>query len=70
MKSDCVNDTAKLLSLCGQIAEHESAMMRQHNISDDTLFRVLDERENKELHEILSKLYTKWESIHKAHKNK
>lgn len=70
MNSECTDETVKLLSLCGQIAEHESAMMKVHNISDKALLGVIKPQEREELKGILEKLYSKWQEIHEMQKNK
>ena len=70
MKSICKNELVKLLSICGQIAEHKSEKMQQHNIDDAELITALSEEEQRELKNLLSKLQLKWIEDHKKRMKK
>ena len=70
MKSNCKNELVKLISLCGQIAEHKSEKMQQHNIDDTELISELSIEEQKELENLLNKLRNKWFEDHKKRMQK
>ena len=70
MKSNCKNELVKLISLCGQIAEHKSEKMQQHNIDDAELISELSIEEQKELENLLNKLRNKWFEDHKKRMQK
>ena len=65
MKSICNNKLAKLISECGQIAEHKSEKMQQHNINEDELMNGLTKEEQDTLENLLIKLKKQWFEDHK-----
>lgn len=65
IKTNSKNKLIKLLSICGQIAEHQSEKMRENNVDEARLLAVINEDEQKTLEEILTKLQTKWIEKHK-----
>ena len=65
MKSNCKNELVKLLSVCGQIAEHKSEKMQQHNMDDADLLLALSKEEQEALEEMLTRLKKRWMEDHK-----
>ena len=65
MKSICKNELVKLISICGQIAEHKGEKMAAHNIDDCELLASLSGEEQQELERLLNKLKTNWFEDHK-----
>ena len=65
MKSICKNELVKLISVCGQIAEHKGEKMAAHNIDDSELLMSLSTEECIELERLLNKLKTNWFEDHK-----
>ena len=65
MKSICKNKLAKLISECGQIAEHKGEKMSAHGINDDELIKGLSLDEQTTLENLLNKLKKQWFEDHK-----
>lgn len=65
MKTNSKNPIIKLISLCGQIAEHKSEKMQENNIDESQMLAVLSEQEQEQLKKLLTKLQTTWISEHK-----
>lgn len=70
MKSNSKNQLVRLISLCGQIAEHKSEKMQQHEMDEAQLLTSLSAEEQETLSVLLTKLQTKWISDHKEHMDK
>ena len=60
MKTNSKNDLVKLISICGQIAEHKSEKMQEHNMDESNIYSALNVDEQKQLEVLLNKLKTKW----------
>lgn len=67
MNSNSKNEVIKLLSICGQIAEHKSEKMQEHNMDEAMLLKNLTDDEQNQLKSILNKLKTNWVEEHKKH---
>lgn len=60
MKTNSKNDLVKLISICGQIAEHKSEKMQEHNMDEANIYSALNVQEQEQLQVLLNKLKTKW----------
>lgn len=67
MKSNSKNELVRLLSICGQVAEHKSEMMQQHGVDEATILSALTAEEQEELKTLLTKLQSAWLAQHAAH---
>lgn len=67
MKSESKHELVKLLSICGQVAEHKSEKMQQHGKDEAEILAVLSEEEQEQLKQLLQKLQTQWLKDHAAH---
>lgn len=68
MKTNSKHPLIKLISICGQIAEHQSEKMQQHNIDEAELLTALSEDQQKQLSELLTILQKRWISQHREAK--
>lgn len=60
MKSVSKNELIRLISICGQIAEHKSEKMQQHGMNEEELLKALTVEERTVLQELLKKLQKQW----------
>ncbi len=67
MKSNSKQELVKLLSICGQVAEHKSEKAQEHGKPEDTILSALTLEEQKQLQELLTKLQEQWLKDHAAH---
>lgn len=67
MKSVSKNELVKMLSVCGQVAEHKSEKMQEHGEDETKILAVLSQEEQNQLKLILEKLQTQWRKDHVAH---
>ncbi|MGN1184532.1 MAG: hypothetical protein ACI4R7_04820 [Oliverpabstia sp.] len=70
MRSNSKNELVKLLSICGQVAEHKSEKMQEHEMDESTILSALSEEEQGQLKCYLEKLQKQWLSDHAAHHKK
>lgn len=70
MKSVSKNELVKLLSICGQVAEHKSEKMQEHGKDEANILSTLSEDEQGQLKTILEKLQKQWLEDHKKHHKK
>ena len=69
MKSVSKNELVKLISICGQVAEHKSEKMQQFGKDENEILAALSEEEREQLKTLLQKLQTQWLKDHAAHHN-
>lgn len=67
MKSNSKHELVKLLSICGQVAEHKSEKAQEHRKDENAILAALTMEEQKQLQELLSKLQNQWLKDHAAH---
>ncbi len=67
MKSNSKNELVKLISICGQVAEHKSEKMQEFGRDESLILAVLSVDEQEQLKTLLSKLQTQWLSDHADH---
>ena len=67
MKSNSKNELVKLLSICGQVAEHKSEKMQEHGVDESQILSALSEEEQEQLKSILSKMQSQWLKDHAQH---
>ncbi|MGN0307592.1 MAG: hypothetical protein ACI4DN_05185 [Lachnospiraceae bacterium] len=67
MKTNSKNEMVKLISICGQIAEHKSEKVQERGGDESIILSALTESEQQQLKELLTKLQKKWASDHAAH---
>ena len=67
MKSGSKHELVKLLSICGQVAEHKSEKMQQHKKDEAEILAVLSKEEQEQLKQLLQKLQSQWLKDHAAH---
>ncbi len=60
MKTNSKHTLVKLISICGQIAEHKSEKMQQHGMDESEIVSILSTEEQQTLNELLTKLQQKW----------
>lgn len=60
LKSNSKIDLLRLISISGQIIEHKSEKMQEHNMDESQLLRALDEKEQETLAALLKKLQKQW----------
>lgn len=70
MKSVSKNKLIRELSFCGQIAEHKSEKMQEHNMDENMLLKGLSIEEQDMLLQLLQKLKTYWIEEHKRQHSK
>lgn len=67
MKSESKHELVRLLSICGQVAEHKSEKMQEHGKDEAEILAVLSEEEKRQLKQLLQKLDTQWLKDHADH---
>ena len=67
MKSISKHELVKLLSICGQVAEHKSEKMQEHGKEESEIVSSLSCEEQEQLLSLLKKLQTHWLKDHAAH---
>lgn len=67
MKSNSKHELVKLLSICGQVAEHKSEKAQEHGKEESGILAALTVEEQKQLQELLTKLQEQWLKDHAAH---
>ena len=70
MQSNSKNELVRLLSICGQVAEHKSEKIQEHGGDESAVLNALSESEQNTLKELLSKLQKNWIEGHKEHLQK
>lgn len=70
MQSNSKNDLVKLLSICGQVAEHKSQKILEHGGQEDSILEALSAEEREQLKDLLTKLQSNWLAGHKEHHQK
>ncbi len=70
MKSVSKNELVKLLSICGQVAEHKSEKMQEHGRDEKEILSALSSDEQEILKTILQKLQKQWLQDHAEHHKK
>ena len=71
MVKSCSNhELVRLLSICGQVAEHKSEKMRENGVDEAQILSALDEREQQLLRDLLMKLQKQWLQDHAQHHRK
>lgn len=67
MKSASKNELVKLISICGQVAEHKSEKMQQFGKDEAEILAALTAEEQEQLKTLLQKLQTQWLADHTAY---
>ena len=67
MKSVSKQELVKLLSICGQVAEHKSGKMQEHGRNEDEILSALSREEQQQLKNLLQKLQSQWLEYHREH---
>lgn len=67
MKSNSKNELVKLISICGQVAEHKSEKMQEFGKDEAMILAALSADEQEQLKNLLGKLQKQWLSDHAAH---
>ncbi len=67
MKSVSKQELVKLLSICGQVAEHKSGKMQEHGRNEDEILSALSREEQQQLKNLLQKLQSQWLEDHSEH---
>ena len=67
MQSNSKNELVKLLSICGQVAEHKSEKIQEHGGDEAAVLDVLTQEEQDILKELLTKLQKNWIEGHREH---
>lgn len=70
MKSNSKNELVKLISICGQVAEHKSEKMQEKKVDESKILEGLSLEEQEQLKTLLNKLQSYWLEQHKMHHNK
>ena len=70
MKSNSKHELVKLISICGQVAEHKSEKAQEHGKNEDAILSALTTEEQKQLQGFLTKLQEQWLKDHAAHHKK
>lgn len=70
MKSVSKNELVKLLSICGQVAEHKSEKMQEHGRDEQEILSALSSDEQELLQTLLRKLQKQWLQDHAEHHRK
>ena len=70
MKSNSKNEIVKLLSICGQVAEHKSEKMQENGKNEDEILAAISTDEQEMLKAILLKLQKQWLKDHAEHHKK
>lgn len=67
MRSNSKHELVKLISICGQVAEHKSEKAQEHGKDEEAIVSALTTEEQKQLQELLTKLQEQWLKDHAAH---
>lgn len=67
MKSNSKHELVKLISICGQVAEHKSEKAQEHGKEEEAILSALTMEEQKQLQGLLTKLQEQWIKDHAAH---
>lgn len=67
MKSNSKHELVRLISICGQVAEHKSEKAQEHGREESAILAALTQEEQKQLQELLTKLREQWLKDHAAH---
>lgn len=67
MKSNSKQPLVKLLSICGQVAEHKSEKVQQHGGDENLILSALSEEEQHQLQTLLETLQKAWLKDHAEH---
>lgn len=67
MKSNSKHELVRLLSICGQVAEHKSEKAQEHGREEDKILSALTADEQKQLQVLLTKLHEQWLKDHAEH---
>lgn len=67
MKSVSKHELVKLLSICGQVAEHKSEKVQEHGRDEKEILSAISPEEQETLKGILQKLQKQWMQDHKEH---
>lgn len=67
MKSASQHPLVRLLSICGQVAEHKSEKVREHGKDEAMILAALSPEEQEQLQALLEKLQQQWLAQHRAH---
>ena len=70
MKSNSKHELVRLISICGQVAEHKSEKAQEHEKEEDAILSALTMEEQKQLQGLLTKLQEQWLKDHAAHHKK
>ena len=70
MKSNSKNELVKLISICGQVAEHKSEKMQEKKVDESMILAGLSLEEQEQLKTLLNNLQSHWLEQHKMHHNK
>ena len=70
MKSNSKNELVKLISICGQVAEHKSEKMQEKKVDESKILEGLSLEEQEQLKTLLNKLQSHWLEQNKMHHNK
>lgn len=70
MRSNSKYELVKLISICGQVAEHKSEKAQEHGKDEEAIVSALTTEEQKQLQELLTKLQEQWLKDHAAHHKK
>lgn len=60
MKSNSKNELVKMISICGQVAEHKSEKMQENGNDESAILSALSDSEQEQLKMLLSKLQKQW----------
>lgn len=67
MKSISKHELVKLISICGQVAEHKSEKAQDHGKDESSILAALTMEEQQQLQGLLTKLQNQWLKDHAAH---
>ena len=67
MKSNSKDELVKLISICGQVAEHKSEKMQENGKDESAILSALSVSEREQLKMLLRKLQSQWLSDHAVH---
>ncbi len=67
MRSESKHALVKLLSICGQVAEHKSEKYQQNGKEEAGILAALSAEEQQQLQALLQKLQSQWLQDHAEH---
>ena len=70
MKSESKHPLIHQLSICGQVAEHKSEMIRTHGGDEAQILAALNEEQQSQLQSLLDILQSAWLKDHAEHHGK